>query len=259
MSIVPTKMNKVNTEVTPQDIMMIVDESGSMESMGQEPVMAVNAFISDQKKVSTGDGTTFTLWKFNSKVVKVLDDVPIQDVGEFGDYEPDLMTALNDAVCMAIKNKLLCEKNRNVVCVILTDGIENASQTFKSSDLNECISSAKKEYGWTFIYLGANQDAFSVGGSIGVGYHNCATFDSSIPGELTRLARQTSCAVSEYRRASMTSQMDGTDMPTMNLRSATCPVLSTTDLPKIGVHRNVTNLPPMPPSFRSGTPRKLRR
>ena len=184
-----------------QDIMIILDESGSMESMGKEPVQAVNKFIQDQQKTMGDDGATFSLWKFNSTVVKLIDDVPLQEVKEFTDFRPDQMTALYDAIGQAINNKTLKEKYDDVICVILTDGLDNQSKEFSSSSIRDLIKKMEDEHNWKFIYLGANQDAFSVGGGIGV--TRCANYTCA-PGQIIGATREVSDAVSSYRTRSAT-------------------------------------------------------
>jgi hypothetical protein len=184
-----------------QDIIFLLDESGSMESMGKEPVQAVNKFIQDQQKTMGDDGATFSLWKFNSTVVKLIDDVPLQEVKEFTDFRPDQMTALYDAIGQAIKNKSLKEKHDDVICVILTDGLDNQSKEFSASSICSLIKTMEDEHNWKFIYLGANQDAFSVGGGIGV--TRCATYTCA-PGQMIGATREVSDAISSYRTKSAT-------------------------------------------------------
>ena len=87
------------------DILFLLDESGSMSSMGNEPVDAVNKFIDDQKVAMGDDGATFSLWKFNSTVIKLIDDVPLKDVEEFCDFKPKGLTSLYDAIGNAIDTK----------------------------------------------------------------------------------------------------------------------------------------------------------
>lgn len=53
-----------------------------------------------------------------------------------------------------------------VLCVILTDGLENASREFSPSALAELIRD-RENNGWSFIYLGANQDAWATGQGTG--------------------------------------------------------------------------------------------
>ena len=54
-----------------------------------------------------------------------------------------------------------------VLAVILTDGYENASREVSQSQLANMISVREQE-DWTFIYLGANQDAWGVGKETGL-------------------------------------------------------------------------------------------
>lgn len=54
-----------------------------------------------------------------------------------------------------------------VICVIVTDGMENASKDTSKKALQKLIGEREKQ-GWTFIYLGANQDAWGVGSSMGL-------------------------------------------------------------------------------------------
>lgn len=53
-----------------------------------------------------------------------------------------------------------------VLAVILTDGMENSSKEVNAAHVSELIRSREAQ-GWTFIYLGANQDAWAVGGKLG--------------------------------------------------------------------------------------------
>ena len=179
-----------------QDIIFIIDESGSMASMGDEPVQAVNRFIQDQKIAMGDDGASFSLWKFNSKVVKLIDDIPLKDVKEFSDFSPDNMTALYDAVGCAIESKKKKSSFKNVICIILTDGLENSSSEFSAENIRDMIKDMEDNHNWKFVYLGANQDAFKVGGGIGV--TRCAQYNCA-PGEMTGITREVSEAVTSYR------------------------------------------------------------
>lgn len=58
------------------------------------------------------------------------------------------------------------EGNR-VLCVIFTDGFENASRHVTSEALRQAIAEREGD-GWTFIYLGANQDAWNEGSKYGL-------------------------------------------------------------------------------------------
>jgi|ERR1019366_661288 hypothetical protein len=59
------------------------------------------------------------------------------------------------------------DSNGKVLCVIFTDGQELHSTEVSSSELSNIITN-KEDEGWTFIYLGANQDAWLTGASYGL-------------------------------------------------------------------------------------------
>ena len=58
------------------------------------------------------------------------------------------------------------KKGHRAMLVILTDGLENASET-SSADVRKLIH-AREKRGWEFIYLGANQDAWAESQRIGL-------------------------------------------------------------------------------------------
>ena len=182
-----------------QDILFILDESGSMSSMGVEPLQAVNKFIDEQKVAMGDDGATFSLWKFNSTVVKLIDDVPLKDVEEFSDFEPKDMTSLYDAIGHAINTKKKKNSFDNVVCIILTDGLENSSTEYSAANIRSMIKDMEENHNWKFVYLGANQDAFAVGGAMGV--VNCAQYTCDL-GQMIGITREVSEAVTSYRAQS---------------------------------------------------------
>ena len=64
--------------------------------------------------------------------------------------------------------------------VILTDGIENSSQTYTQRDIKRMINEMKYEYNWKFVFLGANQDAIVTGSKIGV--YTCCSFSTGYVG-----------------------------------------------------------------------------
>ena len=191
-----------NSTTKPTDIIVIVDESGSMTSMGKEPVQAVNAFIKEQKE-ALDDDSTFTLYKFGSKVTCVYDDIPQKDVSEFTDYMPDSLTALCDAIGTAITTKKKKERFDNVVCVIVTDGLENASAEFTTAQIKKMSTEMETKHNWKFVYLGANQDAFAAGNQY-TSSAVCAAFDAT-PAGLSNAAKSASQAVAGYRMASVTN------------------------------------------------------
>jgi hypothetical protein len=190
-------MNKetMSSKTQKQDIIFILDESGSMATMGSEPKDSVNRLIKEQKELDIS-GTKFTLVKFNSKVNVVYNDLPLEDIPKFTDYYPSDMTALYDAIGMSINNKRKNEEYDNVICVILTDGMENSSKEFDCKTIKNMIKEMEDKHKWKFVYVAANQDAFSVGETFGV--KNCANFIPTGEG-FCEMTREISCGISRFR------------------------------------------------------------
>ena len=183
------------------DIVIICDNSGSMQTMGNEPLEALNSFITEQKN-TLDDDSTFTLWQFNHELSLKIDDVPLKEVGDITDYTPSGMTALFDAIGHAIQTKLQKSKKDYVICLIITDGVENSSTEFTSrAQIQQLIKTAEEEHHWKFVYIGANQDAFSVGENMGL-YRNCCAQFEPVNGGLHLATREVSQNIAVHRTAS---------------------------------------------------------
>lgn len=156
----------------PTLINFILDESGSMETIKQATIDGFNEYASTMRKK---DNVFFVFTRFNGCKKKT-----IEYAKPLIDYAPNCNTPLYDALGYNLRYasdrvKDLTEKCKHckqdiipkVLCIILTDGLENASKEYSRSDISENIK-AKKEQGWEFVYLGANQDAFEVAKTISI-------------------------------------------------------------------------------------------
>jgi Mg-chelatase subunit ChlD len=149
-------------------IAVLLDRSGSMQSIRQDVIGGFNTFIEDQKKA--GDNAFLTLVQFDSVGIDtVLESKPIKDVPALSEatYEPRGGTPLLDALGQTINRTgsalaAIPESVRpdKVVFVIITDGQENASQTFTKEQIQEMIELQEGTYKWNFVYLGANVNSF---------------------------------------------------------------------------------------------------
>jgi uncharacterized protein YegL len=160
----------------------LIDESGSMGGNQQSVVESFNQFIDSLREDDEGDTFTtlsmFDLAGDEERCRIKFDAVPLKNVDPLtmNDYTPRGSTPLNDAVIQTVHrmSKKLKKKDKAML-VVLTDGYENASEA-SSDDVRKLINEKEKD-GWTFIYLGANQDAWAAGGAIGV--KNAFNFTSS--------------------------------------------------------------------------------
>jgi hypothetical protein len=164
------------------DITMVMDRSGSMTACQSDAEGGLNTFIKEQKELP-GDAV-LTLVQFDTDYEFVHKAMPIKDVPKCY-LVPRGWTALLDAVGRAIvetgdRLRKTPEKDRpGLVCfVIITDGLENSSKEFTQAKIKSMIEHQQDKYNWKFTFLGANQDAFSEGGSLGLKYDAITTFNS---------------------------------------------------------------------------------
>lgn len=175
------------------DITIVLDTSGSMQSIRDATVRGINDFIREVN-AEPGDGC-WTLVQFDDQSSArgageefpkvVFSAVPNGEVPllEPAHYCPRGGTALVDAVCLTIRRtreRLAAgdpAKDVRVLMVVMTDGQENGSVEFSTEKMRELIAAAQAD-GWEFIFLGANQDAFAEanrhGIRVGAGYLNTA-------------------------------------------------------------------------------------
>lgn len=168
-------------------IVFVIDRSGSMQTVATDMIGGFNRFIKTQKENKVGE-CIVTLNQFDDIFENVYKNVLVENVEELTDktYVPRNMTALYDAVGRTIDEvgaelAALPEEERpeKVLVVILTDGLENASNTFKRKDVQEKIKLQTETYKWEFIYIGANQDSWAVGESLGIAGANTINYVSS--------------------------------------------------------------------------------
>lgn len=164
------------------DITVVLDRSGSMSACQSDAEGGLNQFIEDQKKAE-GE-CNFTLVQFDTDYEFVHKGVPINEVSHC-QLIPRGMTALHDAVGRAINETgqrlaSMPEGSRPglVIFVILTDGHENSSKEFKLDKIKEMIQAQQDQFKWKFTFLGANQDAFAAGSSMGIDTKTTANYST---------------------------------------------------------------------------------
>lgn len=180
----------------------LLDRSGSMQSIREDIVGGFDAFIAEQRR-QPGQ-CVVSLAQFDDQYEEVYADRPIADVASL-DLVPRGMTAMLDAIGRLInaagaRLDALPEDQRpgSVVVGIMTDGLENASQEFTREQVRTMITRQSTEYDWTFLYMGANQDAVEVGEGIGIDPRLAVTYT---PAAAATAMAVTSANVAGMRRA----------------------------------------------------------
>ena len=144
------------------DRVFLLDRSGSMETCWDDTIGGFNSFVSDQKAT----GGTLTLIQFDHEYLVTCERNEIDAVAPLTreTYKPRGSTALLDAIGRLIKD---WKGSSNPSVVILTDGQENSSHMYTKAHIKDLIEQKTKD-GWTFAYLGANQDAFAEANAMGI-------------------------------------------------------------------------------------------
>lgn len=171
------------------DITMILDRSGSMGSIAAETIEGFNRILQEQRLLPGRACLTLVQFDDLYEVLYVgrdLDEVPDLD---FDTFQPRGATALLDAIGMSIRmatSRLLVlpgsERPERVIFVILTDGLENASSRFERRLVFDMIRHQRLTNLWNFLFMGANQDAISEAGSLGIPENAAMTFESNARG-----------------------------------------------------------------------------
>ena len=171
------------------DITIILDRSGSMNSVKSDTIGGFNSFLDEQKKVA-GEAV-LSLVQFDDQYETIYSDKDINSADELteGTFQPRGSTALYDAVGRTINSvgqKLAAlpknERPDTVIFVILTDGFENASREFSAVKISEMIRHQTEKYGWEFIFIGANQDAVLSAQQIGIKAGAALTYAANAKG-----------------------------------------------------------------------------
>jgi uncharacterized protein YegL len=187
-------------------IAVVLDESGSMNSCRDATIAGFNEFVQGQLSAANAGSAQLTLNKFDSPHIKtVFADRPLLEVPKLdhSNYTPNGGTNLLDAIGYTINqvnetlDKLKKSDRPGVIILIMTDGEENSSRKYSTEQIKNMVKAAEKA-DWSFVFLGANIDAFAVGSAFGMNALNTVN----------------------YSTANMTATMAATSTMTTNMRSA---------------------------------------
>lgn len=188
-------------------IVCILDRSGSMSGIIDDAIGGFNEFLNKQKKLD--DDATMSVVLFDDRYEMLYNNVDLREVKKMTRdvWSPRGMTALYDAIGRTINDvdnelKKLKKKNRpdKILVAIVTDGQENSSTEYDHSDIQKLIKKKEKD-DWQFVYLGANQDAFSVGTYLGFAGGNTFSYTNTSTGNY-QMFGSLSNATTKYRNIS---------------------------------------------------------
>jgi hypothetical protein len=214
------------TKAKTLNVAFVWDMSGSMGAVDGATREGTRGYLMDLvkeeknlvKKNGAGVYTRFSLTAFDTAFERWLDDDPIAEVdidSVIDCYQPRGGTALYDAIAHTITNlstKLTGNrKNEKCLVIVMTDGQENSSEEYALREngkkrLFDLIQAYEKKGNWTFVYLGANVDAFAEAQDIGIPVGNAAYYSASP--QSVNLSSSSLTGVTMSRRASASASSD---------------------------------------------------
>lgn len=186
---------------------IILDRSGSMECIRKAAVEGFNETLASIKKAQEKFADTqdhyVTLVTFCSCETRcVFDKTPVAEARPLTmeDYQPCCLTPLYDAMgttLTAMRRHVKAIEDSVVVVTIITDGFENASHEYDGKSIKELVERLRGE-GWTFTYMGANQDSVEVAMNLSI--RNARNFDYSPQGTRASMSKDANTRVKFFGR-----------------------------------------------------------
>lgn len=179
-------------------IAALLDRSGSMHTLRGDIEGGFDAFVAEQRR-QPGD-VLVTLAQFDNVYETVYASRPIADVPPL-QLVPRGSTALLDGIGRLVTDVGATlaampedERPSKVIVMVMTDGMENASREWTGDAVRTLIGTQERDYAWEFLFLGANMDAVTVGGSLGFAADRSLTWGPTTGGVAGAYAAATAYA-----------------------------------------------------------------
>lgn len=156
--------------------LIILDASGSMETIYTQALSGVNETLAtirmaQEEHPELKQYVSLASFSAGSHFLnRIYSGIPIAEARNITREDYPLLgcTALYDAMgtCISELQQKVTHSDR-VLVTIITDGYENASHTW-SGEMIKSLVQELRHMGWTFTYIGADQDVEKVAGEIGI-------------------------------------------------------------------------------------------
>ena len=204
----PTSVKKESDTVTFDNflkIVVILDESGSMDVIRNDMIKSINSFVKEQKQIK-GKPATFTLIKFNGSINRVIKNKNLNEIEDLNnnDYVPNGNTALYDCIGDTIN---WFRNEKDVLLVVVTDGMDNASRTYNKYQVMNSLDEKRKTNNWSYVYLSNDLTTVKQGDDLGFKNSSFASncyVDTAKYGDF--VSRKLNSAVSNYRQYNLSVQ-----------------------------------------------------
>ena len=158
------------------DLFFILDRSGSMRGSERDTINGFNAFI--EKQAVKKQNIRVTTILFDDKYQVLYSRKPISEVEALTEKEYYVRgcTALLDSIGKTVNSY----KNEvgSTMCIITSDGYENASREYDRDQIRRIIESC----GWEFVFIGADIDSYAEASRIGIRKSRVANYNKTAEG-----------------------------------------------------------------------------
>ena len=195
----------MNNDVT--ELVLILDRSGSMSSCARSTVDCFNDFIEKQKQENSG-AVYVSVVLFNQGREVLYNRVGLYEVRPLtvGEFRASGGTALYHAlgcgihhIGKAYKYARPDEAPGKTIFVVITDGAENSSRLYTLEETRKMVEREIREYGWEFLFFGANLRAKEVAQALGFKEENAVDYICDEIGS-TQTYDALNSFVSEFRK-----------------------------------------------------------
>ncbi|MBS7338487.1 MAG: hypothetical protein KIG81_11600 [Thermoguttaceae bacterium] len=195
----------MNNDVT--ELVLILDRSGSMSSCARSTVDCFNDFIEKQKQENSG-AVYVSVVLFNQGREVLYNRVGLYEVRPLTveEFRASGGTALYDALASGIhhigkayKYARPDEAPGKTIFVVITDGAENSSRLYTLEETRKMVEREIREYGWEFLFFGANLRAKEVAQALGFKEENAVDYICDEIGS-TQTYDALNSFVSEFRK-----------------------------------------------------------
>jgi Mg-chelatase subunit ChlD len=172
-------------------IVILLDRSGSMESIATDIIGGYNQFIRGQADAGNDARVTFVQFDSQNPQEVIVAGAPIAEIVPLTDatFVPRGGTPLLDATGQLIArieaNQAARETaglpKEDIVFVSITDGEENSSREFTLDRIRRLVNE-KQAQGWTFVFLSAALDVYGEARAMGVGAGSVQAFRADARG-----------------------------------------------------------------------------
>lgn len=166
-------MTQIKKEKDRTELVFILDRSGSMSGLESDTIGGFNAMLEKQRALENACRITTVLFDDHYELLHDAADITTVRNMTREHYEVGGLTALLDAVGWTIGRISSRRQEENILSgqvlfVIMTDGMENASREYTVDAIRRLIEYRQADFGWEFLFLGANFDAVETASRYGI-------------------------------------------------------------------------------------------